>query len=406
MSIFQLYIKSFSGLNRYVWLLALVNLINRTGSMVLPFMTLYLTKELGIPLSNAGYAMSAYGLGSIIGSYLGGKLADKYHYKDIQVASLLFGGIMLLPLIFIRSFPLIVVNVFLFSIVAESFRPANTVSIAAFSKTENRTRSLSLMRLAFNLGFTLGPAIGGIVAGLLGYKWLFLIDSLTCIAAAFVLIYALPKKERTQEESKNTLDEREKSPSVYKDKKFLLFALLVAFYAISFFQLFNTVPVFFARDLGYSEPLIGLLLALNGAFVVLLEMPIVAKLESYSRFMILIMSGCLSMALAYLLLVPAYPSIVISVIYTFFITVSEILAMPFMMNFTVSRAPVSRQGEYVAVYSIAYGIAHILAPLFGFWIADHYGFSTMFSVFIGISILLAFVFYSLRKKHDMESSST
>lgn len=402
MSILQTYIRSFSGLNSYVWLLALVNLINRTGSMVLPFMTLYLTKELNIPLSHAGYAMSAYGLGSIIGSYAGGKLADKYHYKDIQVASLILGGIMLIPLIFIRSFPLIIVNVFVFSVVAESFRPANTVSIAAFSKPENRTRSFSLMRLAFNLGFTLGPAIGGIVAGLLGYKWLFLLDSLTCIAAAIVLIYALPKKERSHEEHKAHLDSRENSTSVYKDSKFLLFAFLVAFYAISFFQLFNTVPVFFARDLGYSEPLIGLLLALNGAFVVLLEMPIVARLESYNRFMVLITMGCLSMALAYALLVPTFTSVLISVIYTLFITVSEILAMPFMMNYTVSKAPESRQGEYVAVYSMAYGIAHIVAPLVGFWIADHLGFGAMFLTFISISLVLAAVFYSLRRKANMQ----
>lgn len=401
MSIFQIYIKSFSGLNRYVWLLAMVNLINRTGAMVLPFMTLYLTSELGIPLSNAGYAMAAYGIGSIIGSYFGGKLADKYHYKDIQVASLIFGAIMLVPLIFIRSFPLIVLNVLLFSIVSESFRPANTVAIAAFAKPENRTRSFSLMRLAFNLGFTLGPAIGGIVVGFLGYKWLFVIDSLTCLLAGIVLIFALPKKERTKDESMAFDEARGNSRSVYQDKKFLLFSGLVAIYAISFFQLFNTVPVFFSRDLGYSEPLIGVLLALNGAFVVVFEMPIVAKLESYHRFMILITFGCLSMALAYLLLIPGNPSIIVSIVYTFFITVSEILAMPFMMNFTISSAPPSRQGEYVAVYSMAYGIAHIIAPLVGFWVADHYGFGTMFILFTGVSIVLAFVFYSLRRKHHI-----
>ena len=401
MWLINLYYDAFKGLNRYVWLLALANLINRTGSMVLPFMTLYLTKDLGIDMGNAGYAMSAYGIGSIIGSYGGGKLADRFHYKNIQVWSLLGSTVLLIPLIFLRSYPLIILTVFVFSIVTEAFRPANTVAIAAYSKPENRTRSFSLMRLAFNLGFSLGPAIGGVVAGTLGYKWLFLLDAVTCLLAALVLIFALPTKAREQK-----LDDEEKvysppSESVYKDKQFIGFIVMVALYAICFFQMFATVPVFFARDMHLSEPIIGLLLALNGALVVILEMPIVAKLGNYKRFMLLISAGTICMAIAYAILLAGNPWIGFAIFYTFMITLSEIFAMPFMMNFSISRAPKARQGEYVAVYSMAYGAAHILAPTLGLAIADHYNFGTLFGVLTVVSIILAWAFYMMRAKHSL-----
>ena len=89
MSFLQIYKKAFSGLPSKVWILSLAMVVNRSGSMVLLFTSLYLTKELHYTLAEAGSVMSLYGIGSILGSYTGGWLTDRKNFYDIMIASLI-----------------------------------------------------------------------------------------------------------------------------------------------------------------------------------------------------------------------------------------------------------------------------------------------------------------------------
>jgi hypothetical protein len=70
-TIFSAYTGAFSGIPREVWLLAGALLVNRAGTMVLPFLSLYLTRDLGLTAVRAGQIIGCFGLGSMIGSYFG-----------------------------------------------------------------------------------------------------------------------------------------------------------------------------------------------------------------------------------------------------------------------------------------------------------------------------------------------
>ncbi len=365
--------------------------------MVIAFMSLYLTKELHFTMARAGLVMGAYGLGSIIGSYVGGWITDRKNVHSILVVSLALSGMILLPLLFITDFYLITALIFVYSLVADSFRPANNVAIARFSNDTTRTRSFSLMRLAINLGFGIGPAIGGIAAVTIGFKWIFLIDSVSSILAAIVIGTYLPKKELDVVRKTET-DEKKTSASVFADRMFLAFLALVVVYGTCLFQLFASVPLYFSRTFHYSEDVIGYLLALNGLIVVVLEMPIIYNLESRKNVYRFISVGCIAMVLAYLMLWAGNPSLWLSVLYTLFITLAEILAMPFMMNFVFAKAPASKQGQYSAMYAVAYGVAHIAAPSLGLKLAEQAGFGVLYLVAAAISLSLAGAFWFLFKK--------
>src|SRR6185369_766180 len=180
----QLYKTSFTGLSRESWILSTVMLINRSGTMVIPFMTLYLTdKSMGRSLSDAGTVVSLFGLGSIIGAFFGGKISDKIGFRQVQLFTLFFGGILFITLGQIKSYPFICACTFLLALVNEAFRPANSSAIAYYSSAENRTRSYSLNRLAINLGWAVGSSIGGFLAAY-NYELLFWVDGLTNICAA------------------------------------------------------------------------------------------------------------------------------------------------------------------------------------------------------------------------------
>ncbi len=394
--IINIYADSFSGLSRSVWLLSLIMLINRAGAMVLPFMTLYLTTDLGFSLSAAGWVMGAYGLGSILGAYVGGYLTDKYGYYHIQLYSLLISVIFLVALVFITDYYAILCMVFCFSLVADTLRPANSVAIAAYSAPENRTRSFSLMRFAINLGFSIGPAMGGIVAGTLGFKWIFLIDAFTCLMAAYILYRYLPfnKASVPEKKTETTITGR----SAYKDTEYLVFIMLVALYGIAFFQLFTSVPVYWEKEWCFSPTKIGLLLALNGLIIVVLEMPFIRSLEHITRYMIMTSIGCGLLVLSFMALVAGWTSIIPAVIFIVLMSFSEMFAMPFMTNYAVSRPTEDRRGQYMALYAMAYGVAHIVAPLGSMLIADQYGFYFLYLGLIMLSVLVGLSFFSLRRR--------
>src|SRR2546423_9667394 len=147
----QLYRNAYHGLPRSIWWLSLVIFVNRCGTMVIPFLTVYLTHK-GYTLEQAGYVMAAFGAGSILGSYIGGRLTDKFGFFYVQCFSLLLNGLLFIVLGQMHSLLQITICIFVLSSLGEAFRPANAAAIAAYSTDANRIRCYSLNRLAVNLG--------------------------------------------------------------------------------------------------------------------------------------------------------------------------------------------------------------------------------------------------------------
>jgi predicted MFS family arabinose efflux permease len=391
-----IYLNSFRHLQRNIWILAIANFINRSGAMVLLFTSLYLTKILHFSIAEAGIIMSFYGMGSVLGSYAGGWLTDRMDTFRIMFCSLIASGSVLLLMLVAERKELIMAVMFTYAFVSDIFRPANSAAMATYSNADNRTRSVSLIRLAVNLGFSVGPAVGGFVALWLGYHWLFIIDAATSIAAAFMLYIYLPKNKFIKTGEHHAVLANSET-SAYRDKLYLFFILLVALFGICFFQLFASIPQYFSKVCKYNEQTIGLLLALNGLLVVIIEMPLIAYIENKQHVFSFIIAGVLCLPIAFSLLLFGREMMVFAIIYTLIITLSEILAMPFMMNYALSRPKKARQGQYSALYSISYGIANIAAPSIGLGIAAAYGFNAMFVFLITLSALTAIGFGWLRK---------
>lgn len=371
--------------------------------MVLLFTSLYLTDELHFTIAEAGMIMSFYGVGSVLGAYVGGWLTDRRNFYDIMIFSLISSGLILLLLLVVTSKWYLCGVILLYAFACDMFRPANAAAIAAYSNPDNRTRSVSLIRLAINLGFSVGPAAGGFVALYLGYKWLFVIDAITSMLAAVLLMVYLPRPLLEKNRGGGTVL-NDSSTSAYRDVAYLVFIVLVTCYAISFFQLFVSVPQYLSKACNYKEDAIGLLLALNGLLVVLIEMPLVAFLERRRGIFNFIIWGCLLVSAAFTILQAGSGILVWAVTYTIVITFSEMLAMPFMMNYSLSRPQKERQGQYSALYSIAWGMGFILAPLAGLGVADTYGFDKMFYFFIGLGIVTAGGFILLKGKMEFVKS--
>lgn len=387
------YLNTFKGLSREIWWLSLITLINRAGTMVVPFLSLYLTKSLDFSLSDVGWIMSAFGMGSLVGSWLGGKLTDAFGYYIIMVASLIGSGFLFVGLQYLETFNELVIGIFLLLAVADMFRPAMFVAVNAYSKPENKTRSITLIRLAINLGFSAGPAIGGLIIVALSYGGLFWIDGITCALAGLLLLKVLHPK------NSKTLDSIEvKNPkSAYRDIPYIIFLLSMVLFGVAFLQYFSTIPLYYKDVHMLSEDKIGLIMAMNGILICVIEMPLVKWLEDSSfKIISLILFGGILTALSFVVLnLTGWVGILI--IGMLLMTIGEMISFPFSNAFAMQRAKRGNQGEYMALYSITFALSHIIGHNSGMQLIDRYGFDSTWNFMTIVMIVSIFILIILKQ---------
>jgi MFS family permease len=389
--------SAFTGIPRKIWMLSIVSLINRSGAMVICFLTLYLTEKLHFTIQEAGYAMSCFGVGAIIGAYAGGKWTDKFGYKNVMLSTLTGTGFFLLILMFVRDFWTMCATLMLLNVISEAFRPASSASIRTNSDDAIRTRAFSLFRVFINLAVTFALVVGGFLIGL-GWDWIFICDAITCFGAAFILsrIDLTEEKKIVKNEVKDIDNQLIESKSALKDKEFMIFVFLTFLGAIIFMQIVWTVPAYFKQIFFWSEAKIGTVSALNGLVVMLVELPLIFQIEGKRTTTWFIRLGIMLYGLSYLTLVlPVSLSLFAAVFYMIFISFGEIFVMPFSSTWVTQRATTGRVGQYLALYTMAYSVSNVVAPWLGTQIIAHFGFDALWLTMSVLSVITFVGFWQL-----------
>jgi len=386
------YRNAYLGLSGAIWWLALVMFVNRAGTMVLPFMTVYLRDEMHYTIAQAGLEIAFFGTGAILGNYAGGKLTDKIGFYQVQFWSLFLNGVLFIVLSWMHSFFQIGICMFTIGVVGEAFRPANATAIAHYSLPENFTRSYSLNRLAINLGFSIGPAIGGLLA----FQALFWVDGVTCMLAALMLRITLPPQEIRRGHRRQTT--RKNASSVWRDGVYLRFTFFVFLSALCFLQVFSILPIFFREQLHFDKPLIGAVLALNGLIIVIIEMVLVFKLEGRRSPVQYISLGSFCIGLSYLILNLPLAGLTIALLAMITLTLGEMLMFPFVNAFWVKRSNEFNRGQYASLFSMSFALAHVLAPTFGAQVVQHSSYHVLWYVVFVLCLIASFGFQKFKQR--------
>jgi predicted MFS family arabinose efflux permease len=386
-STLQLYKDAYQGLSRHSWYLSLVMLVNRSGTMVLPFMSIYCTQQLHFTIAQAGVVLSMFGGGSLAGAYVGGRITDKYGFYYVQLGALISGGLLFFVLGLQRSFLSVCITTFILSICNDAFRPANSTAVAHYSTSENLTRSYSLNRLAINLGWAIGGALGGFMASF-NYHLLFWVDGCTNILSALLLYKLMPGASATKALI-TTIGQKKPPQSAYKDGIYLLFLVCTVVFAACFFQLFTMQPVFYKTQWHFSETMIGLLMSVNGLLIIAVEMVLIHKIEGRKHPLIYVGWGILLMGIGFALTNLLPISVWAALLIILFITLGEIFSIPFMNTFWIARTNGNNTGSYAALYSMAWSVAQIIAPILGGEAIARSGYALLWWLLGGLTLLSA-----------------
>ncbi|MBC2845586.1 MDR family MFS transporter [Winogradskyella flava] len=391
------YIESFTGLSKDIWYLSLISLVNRAGTMVIPFLSLYLKKDLGFTMNEISWIFVFFGIGSVIGSWLGGKLTDIVGFYKVMIISLFVTGLNFIALQYISSFWGLCIGILVTMSIADSFRPAVFVAIKAYSKPENRTRSVGLIRLAINAGMGIGPTLAGLLIVLKGYNLLFWIDGLTCIIS-IILFYYLVSDTKIKPSETRLMHQNLDKNIVYKDFTFWIHSVICFLFGMAFFQLFTTLPLYYDEMFQLNEFKIGVILFLNVAIIVVFEMPLLNYLEKrlipVTKHIIM---SCVLLTLSFLVLYQNFwvGVLIISIV---LMTLSEMLGFPYTNKFALQRAKEGLEGSYMAMYAMSFSLAHIFSPKIGLTVIDYFGYQVNWLVTAGYGLTAVILSYWLHNR--------
>lgn len=379
--------RSLRGLPRGLWILFATTLVNRAGTMVLPFLALYLTEERGLSAVAAGRVLALYGLGSILAAPAAGWLCDRLAPHRVMAASLLTSGLAVLLLPLARGTAGVAAAVFLWSVLAEFFRPASLAILHDLAPSDKARTAVALQRLAINLGMSVGPAVGGFLAAR-SFRAVFVVDGITSLAAGAVMTLAA----RQHLTAPPHVPRAEQAPapgatSPWRDRVFLFFLLALLPAGCVFFQLQSTLALFLVRDVHLAPSVYGLLFTLNTLLIVAIEVPLIAWISrhpirwSTSAGAVLLALGFGSFAFA--------RSLASVIVATVIWTGGEMLLLPALVSQATGLAPPARRGAYMGLYTVALNLTVILGPWLGTGLLEHGGAPSLWLACFGAGLLSA-----------------
>jgi MFS family permease len=350
-------ITDLRSLPRLVWVLFFGTLINRFGSFVLVFLTLYLTSR-GFSARRAGFAVGMYGVGAIGASLVGGWLADHLGRRNTIVLSMLLSAATMIVFSQLTGYAVLVVLSVMAGFCAEMYRPAASALIADVTTPAQRVTAFAVYRLAINLGFALGPAVGGFVAHK-SFFYLFAGDALTSLVYAGIALAMLPNRVV---EHRPDPDRRDAFRTIIQDGRYLLFLGATWMGAMVFMQHVSAYPLQL-QAYGYSSSVFGLLISLNGAIICLTELPLTEFTRRYSPRNVMT-AGFLVFCAGFVItgFVSTIPLLVTGVVLW---TAGEMLYFPMASAHVANVSPPHMRGRYQGAWGIAWGAGLVVGPIAG-----------------------------------------
>lgn len=349
--------RGLGGLPREVWLVCASTLVNRLGTMALPFLVLYLTEGRHWTPEEAGFGMMVYGAGALVAGPFSGRLADRLGHVQVLKASLWSSGALLLILPFATTRWLLFTLIFLWAGLTQAFWPSAMALLAELAAPEQRKAVYALHRLSVNLGMAVGPALGGLIAHH-SYRWVFWTDGLSTLAGAALLGWLLKTRPRLA-----TPHDHVPGASPWRDRRLAFLLLPFIPLLMVFFQIEGTLPLWVVRDLGLGSRFYGLLFTVNTLLIVALEVALNLAMVRWPHGRQLL-TGSICLAAGFGL--TAWATVPTTLILTTVIwTFGEMILFPAMSDAVATLAPADRRGEYMGLLSICFAAALALGPWLG-----------------------------------------
>jgi MFS family permease len=382
------------NLPRAYWLLFFGTLINRIGGFVVPFLTLYLTNQRGIPIAQAGLVVSLFGAGSFLAQLIGGELTDRFGRKPVLTISFLIAPIFVILLGFVRDLWIIALSTFLVGIFTDLHRPAVSAAVADIVPSEDRPRAYGYIYWAINFGAAVAPVLAGLLAAY-SYIYLFLGDGLTTLLFGLIVLFGF-RETRPKEAAHHAAhaSPSERFQQLKRAPVLLWFSFITLFFGIIYMQGNVTLPIDMQSH-GLGPEKYGLAIAANGILIVFLTIPISNMAVKWPRFETISIAVIFSaIGFGFTAFANSFPLFVVSVVIW---TIGEIAATSVAPSIIADLAPIELRGVYQGIFGSAWGLSFFIGPILGSWIYQSFGAATLWAGCFLLGLILSASYFTLGK---------
>jgi len=370
--------KVFNEYSKTFWLIILAMFIDQLGGMLIfPFFGLYITSKYNVGMTEVGVLFTIFALTGVVGSILGGALADKFGRKIIIIFGLVVSAASSLLLAFAPNLNFIYLAGALVGLLGNMSGPAHQAMIADVLPEDKRADGFGMLRIIANLAVVIGPAIGGLLASR-SYTLLFIIDVITSVITAFIFYLYVPetKPEVVPDKDGKTGEEQSIGEvlsgyfQVGKDRIYVVYIAASLLMALAYMQMNTTLSVFLRDVHGIPDRGYGFLLSLNAAMVVLFQFWITRKIKRFAPMKIMAW-GMVIYAVGFTMY-GFVATTIFFVIAMVIITIAEMLVSPTGQAIVAKLSPDDMRGRYMAVYGFSWILPTAVGPLAAGLIMDNY----------------------------------
>lgn len=387
--------KGLRGLPSELWVLFVTTLINRAGTMALPFLSLYITQNLHRTSSDAANVLLVYGLASMLTAPYAGRLADRVGERRLMLVSLFLSGLVMVSIPALEDWWTLVALVVAWSVISEAFRPASLSVITKLATTEQRKAAFALNRLAINMGMSIGPAVGGFLV-MVSYPMLFWVNGAASVVAAAFFWMAPWKFRDDAVHPPHEADDLHFWQILARDSRLSYFLIALIPVVIVFFQHNTTLPVFVVHDLHLDEWVYGMLITVNTVLIIFVEVALNMAMAHWSHHKTMALGSILT-GIGFGLMGLADGMAVI-VIATIIWTFGEMVMLPGASAYIADIAPPSVRGAYMGIYQMCFGLCFTVGPWIGLHVLDRYGAPALWTTMFVFGLVSTLMMWRLR--HD------
>ncbi|HRX83749.1 MAG TPA: MFS transporter [Phycisphaerae bacterium] len=393
-------LRTYLQLPRTVYVLSLGTLINRAGTLLIPFLTLYLVEHLHTTMRFATWGMATYGLGCMGAVLVGGHFADAVGRRVTMVVATFGSATLMFTLSFLTNKWSMVACVGVLGFVGEMFRPACSAMIADVTPPELRKAAYSLQYVAINLGFSIAPVVGGFIVERSSYHWLFWIDAATTTCLGVIIVVGIRESLHLAHAEHAASAHAQSSSSaglrhVVTDGTFVVFCLATLAISMMYMQAVSTLPLYF-KDLGIGKEQYGQIIAVNGAMIALLQLPFAAWLMRFDRSRLMPLSSLVTGVGFGLIAFAHTPLAFVGTVVVW--TAGEMMAAVLVQPIVSDLAPPRLRARYMGVLSMCFAGGSVVGiPLGGEVLARHGG-QALWLGCLGASATAALLYFSIRRR--------
>ncbi|WP_411106267.1 MFS transporter [Streptomyces sp. cmx-4-9] len=358
--------QGFKDVPRTVWLLAAGVFVNALVSFTFVFVFLYLTGPRGLGTAEAGLVTGIGGVGLVAGNFTGGWYGDRFGHRRVLLAASALGGLALTALPLLAT-PLLYAALPLAQYASGVVRAANASLVAVTVPEGARRPAFAVVRCVSNGGFTLGPPVGALVATGLSYDWLFVADGLGTLFFALWTARVVPARGAPRRPAAAPDGGRGRgAPGIRSALRarpavlVLLGAILAA--DLVYRQQYGVFPVYLA-DQGLDARAFGLVIALNGGIILLLELPAAVALRARPALPV-IGTGLVLVGAGYAALLLG-AGIAGAVLMMVLLSLGEILYKTTATAYVADQAPEHAAGRFQSLYAGVSVSGVVLGPPLG-----------------------------------------